>query len=290
VRALLWLLRIAGLLPAVVYGLEWLGVPVPYVRLSRPLLAIPLAVLLVWLTTRLARFSARRPRARAQGMALLTGVAATASAFAVVGVELGRKLDRLTVILAVDRSRSIDLVPAAASRIEQELQLAELGMREGDRIGTLAFAAEAVMESPLRERRQPPAPQRAELGRDGTDLGAAIRRGLSEVPPDSAARIVLMSDGVSTRGDALAEAALAGGRPVEAYAYARTGYHRGLDAMRANGWRNSGYVRWHHRTNRAFLCALDGLRRMASEIGEADEAERCETFLDDSDPAARWAL
>jgi Ca-activated chloride channel homolog len=208
-RALLWLLRVVGALPAVVYGLEWLGVPVPYLRLSRPALALPLAVLLIWLTTRLSRFGYRRSPARALSMTLLTGVAATAAAFAVVGLELGRELDRLAVIVAVDRSRSIDLVPGAASRVEQELQVAELGMREGDRIGTLAFAAEAVVESPLRERRQPQSPQRAELGRDGTDLGAAIRRGLSEVPPDSAARIVLMSDGVSTRGDALGEAALA---------------------------------------------------------------------------------
>ncbi|MGH3267132.1 MAG: DUF3151 family protein, partial [Trebonia sp.] len=30
----------------------------------------------------------------------------------------------------------------------------------------------------------------------------------------------------------LAEAALTGGRTVEGYAYARTGYHRGLDALR----------------------------------------------------------
>ena len=33
----------------------------------------------------------------------------------------------------------------------------------------------------------------------------------------------------------LAEAALAGGRTIEGYAYARTGYHRGLDALRRNG-------------------------------------------------------
>jgi uncharacterized membrane protein len=208
-RYLLWLLRVVGLLPALVYALEWLSIPVPYVRLSRPILAIPSALLLLWLTTRLARFAARRTRARALTMTFCTGAAATACAFAVIGVELGRKLDRLTVIVAVDRSRSIDLVPGAESRIEQELQLAEQGMREGDRIGSLAFAAEAMVEAPLRERRQPPAPQRALLARDGTDLGAAIRRGLSEVPPDSAARIVLLSDGVSTRGDALGEAALA---------------------------------------------------------------------------------
>lgn len=205
----LWLLRLLALTPALVYALEWLSVPVPYVRLSRPILALPLAVLLLWLSTRIARFTERRSPLRALSMAVLTGAAAMACAFAVIGVELGKRLDRLTVIVAVDRSRSIDLVPGAESRIEQELQVAELGMRDGDRIGSLAFAADSMVESPLRERRQPPSPQRAELSRDGTDLGAAIRRGLAEVPPDSAARIVLMSDGVSTRGDALGEAALA---------------------------------------------------------------------------------
>src|SRR4029078_6386789 len=45
--------------------------------------------------------------------------------------------------------------------------------------------------------------------RDGAARGAESRGGLSEVPPDSAARIVLLSDGVSTRGDAMGEAALA---------------------------------------------------------------------------------
>lgn len=67
--------------------------------------------------------------------------------------------------------------------------------------------------------------------------------------------------------------------PVEAYAYFRVGYHRGLDALRANGWRGSGYVRWEHPTNRGFLRSLDGLRRQAEAIGEADEAQRCGEFL-----------
>src|SRR4051812_23378184 len=60
--------------------------------------------------------------------------------------------------------------------------------------------------------------------------------------------------------------------PVEAYAYFRVGYHRGLDALRAAGWRGSGYVRWRHPSNRGFLRALDGLRAMAERIGETDEA------------------
>lgn len=71
---------------------------------------------------------------------------------------------------------------------------------------------------------------------------------------------------------------------VEAYAYFRVGYHRGLDQLRQSGWRGSGYVRWAHESNRGFLRALDGLRARAAAIGEADEAERCAAFLRQLDP------
>ncbi|HET6665388.1 MAG TPA: DUF3151 family protein [Acidimicrobiales bacterium] len=73
--------------------------------------------------------------------------------------------------------------------------------------------------------------------------------------------------------------------PVEAYAYFRVGYHRGLDALRGSGWRGSGYVRWQHETNRGFLRALAGLAATAAAIGETDEHERCATFLRQLDPA-----
>lgn len=71
---------------------------------------------------------------------------------------------------------------------------------------------------------------------------------------------------------------------VEAYAAYRVGYHRGLDRLRANGWRGSGYVRWSHETNQGFLRALDGLRRAAGLIGEPDEEQRCDLFLHQLDP------
>ena len=71
---------------------------------------------------------------------------------------------------------------------------------------------------------------------------------------------------------------------LEAYAYFRVGYHRGLDALRQAGWRGSGFVRWSHPSNAAFLRALDGLGRMAAVIGEDDEAERCRQFLRQLDP------
>lgn len=89
---------------------------------------------------------------------------------------------------------------------------------------------------------------------------------------------------------ALAEAALAGGRPVEAYAYARTGYHRGLDALRRSGWKGQGPIPWAHEPNQGFLRALHTLGRAAATIGEQDEAARCAQFLADSDPAAAAAL
>ncbi len=82
----------------------------------------------------------------------------------------------------------------------------------------------------------------------------------------------------------LAEAALAAGRPIEAYAYARTGYHRGLDALRRAGWRGSGPVPWSHEANRGFLRALQALGQAAAAIDETDEATRIEAFLHDCDP------
>lgn len=77
----------------------------------------------------------------------------------------------------------------------------------------------------------------------------------------------------------------AGRDPVERYAAYRVGYHRGLDRLRANGWRGSGYVRWAEPANRGFLRCLAGLQAMATAIGEEDEAERCARFLRQLDPA-----
>ncbi len=77
---------------------------------------------------------------------------------------------------------------------------------------------------------------------------------------------------------------------IERYAAYRVGYHRGLDALRANGWRGSGYVRWADETNRSFLGCLRGLGQMASAIGEDDEAERIALFLMQLDPSVPHGL
>ena len=116
---------------------------------------------------------------------------------------------------------------------------------------------------------------------------------LPDPPADAAAAL----EAATTRDDVAAVVAahprfMAGwarlgelaGDDVEAYAYYRVGYHRGLDALRAAGWRGSGYVRWAHPSNRGFLQALEGLRAKAAAIGEADEEDRCATFLLQLDP------
>jgi hypothetical protein len=89
---------------------------------------------------------------------------------------------------------------------------------------------------------------------------------------------------------ALAERALNVGDPVAAYAYARTGYHRGLDQLRRAGWKGYGPIPWEHEPNRGFLRSLHLLGVAAAAIGEDDEAARCREFLRDSSTAAAEAL
>lgn len=88
----------------------------------------------------------------------------------------------------------------------------------------------------------------------------------------------------------LAEEALADDKAITAYAYARTGYHRGLDQLRRNGWKGFGPVPYSHEPNRGFLRCVAALARAADTIGETDEFARCCDLLDDCDPSARAEL
>ena len=88
----------------------------------------------------------------------------------------------------------------------------------------------------------------------------------------------------------LAEEALADDKVITAYAYARTGYHRGLDQLRRNGWKGFGPVPYRHEPNRGFLRCVAALARATDDIGETDEFARCLDLLDDCDPTARTAF
>ncbi|RGA04352.1 MULTISPECIES: DUF3151 domain-containing protein [Microbispora] len=89
---------------------------------------------------------------------------------------------------------------------------------------------------------------------------------------------------------ALADDYFASGHAVTSYAFARTGYHRGLDQLRRAGWKGHGPIPWEHEPNQGFLRCLNALARAAHAIGEKDEAERCAQFLRDSSTAAAEAL
>jgi len=82
----------------------------------------------------------------------------------------------------------------------------------------------------------------------------------------------------------LAEAALDRGDDVAAYAYARVGYHRGLDLLRRNGWKGAGPIPWTHEPNRGFLRSLSALGQAAALFEEKDEVARVQAFLLDADP------
>ena len=103
--------------------------------------------------------------------------------------------------------------------------------------------------------------------------------------PDT--RLLAVSTVVADRPtylDGWAQLAALGREPIERYAYARVGYHRGLDALRAAGWGGRGFVRWSETTNRGFLACLVRLRDAAQDIGETAEVERIAGFLRELDP------
>jgi hypothetical protein len=116
------------------------------------------------------------------------------------------------------------------------------------------------------------------LSRDAIESGASAEKAAAAYPVASLPWAVL------------AEQALEADRAVEGYAYARTGYHRGLDALRRAGWKGHGPVPWSHEPNRGFLRALAALGRAAAAIGEDEERDRIATFINDCDPEAARAL
>jgi hypothetical protein len=118
------------------------------------------------------------------------------------------------------------------------------------------------------------------------DEPAEVMRALAHAldEPDPRAAVAIVVERHPRSLFAWAELGDRGRDPIERYAAYRVGYHRGLDSLRANGWRGSGYVRWDDPSNRGFLRCLKGLGDMADGIGEVDEAERIDLFLTQLDP------
>ena len=127
------------------------------------------------------------------------------------------------------------------------------------------------------------------LGPDPTllpdDTGAAELA--SGLPPRDVVRLHPAS---SAAWAAVAAEARARDTDVEWYAFARVGYHRGLDLLRRSGWKGHGPIPWEHAPNRGFLRCLAELSAAAASMGDRDEAARCEQFLRDSSATAAAEL
>ncbi len=181
------------------------------IRFASPWLLAPALILwalIVWRVRLLPRIYGGRRR-WIQGAIVLGGLAA---ALAVGGLEIGHRIDRLAVIYVLDQSRSVAESESAREALAQ-MRAGAGGMEVGDRAGLVVVGAEAATD--LLPSPDPPfGAVRATVPRDATDLAAGLRRALADLPAEHAGRIVLISDGVENRGDALDVAAVAAGRGV----------------------------------------------------------------------------
>jgi hypothetical protein len=131
----------------------------------------------------------------------------------------------------------------------------------------------------------PSGPPETILDPEPAEAQAALASARALAPDDQRDAVAAVVAGWPRCLEAWADLGDRGRDVIEAYAAYRVGYHRGLDRLRANGWRGSGYVRWEHPSNRGFLRALEGLEQTAASIGEDDEADRCGLFLRQLDPS-----
>ncbi len=128
-------------------------------------------------------------------------------------------------------------------------------------------------------------PPETVLDAEPADVLASLEAALDQPEGDRRAAVAAVVVANPRFLDGWARLGQLGRDDIERYAAFRVGYHRGLDRLRANGWRGSGYVRWSHPENRGFLRALNGLSVAAGRIGETDEEERCALFLRQLDPS-----
>jgi hypothetical protein len=116
------------------------------------------------------------------------------------------------------------------------------------------------------------------------DVADALRRALELPAAEQHAAVSAVAAADPRCLQAWATLAELAQTPIDRYAFARVGYHRGLDSLRAAGWRGSGYVRWRNESNRGFLRSLHALELAAAAIGEVEEEQRCALFLRQLDP------
>ena len=130
----------------------------------------------------------------------------------------GHMVDDLGVVFVVDRSASVSDQgrKAATNFIQQSMK----SMEEGDRAAVVVFGADAYVE---REMSPDAAFHGVETdpGVHHTDIAAGLRLAQATLPSDAAHRVVLLSDGEETRGDAAGQVLLGSGDELSVVALGR---------------------------------------------------------------------
>jgi Mg-chelatase subunit ChlD len=178
--------------------------------LWRALLLVGLALLLIeW------RYWSAQERTRPA--LVCRGIVIALTALAAAGVELPFGDASQAVIFALDRSGSLpaDTQAAALTRVNAMTHR----MRTGDRAGVVAFGLDAAVERAATGRPRVDAIV-STISPAGTNIEAALRAARLALPQAGARRIVLVSDGRATAGDASREIARAAaeGIPIDTVA------------------------------------------------------------------------
>ncbi|MBI5959186.1 MAG: VWA domain-containing protein [Chloroflexi bacterium] len=128
------------------------------------------------------------------------------------GPQIERAADKLAVVFLVDVSDSVS--PAVQSAAVQYVRAAADVMGEKDQAAVIVFGSDALVEIPITDRLE-----LVQLGSDpirlNTDLAEALRLGLALFPADTAKRMVVLTDGKQTVGDAEEVARLAAATDVQ---------------------------------------------------------------------------
>jgi uncharacterized membrane protein len=185
----------------------------PLWLVALPLLAAGLVLgRLDWWRFALSRSGRRGLRAETRRLVLRL-VWVSLLVLALAGLTIVRPLDRQATTLVLDSSASTATV---RDQIESAARAAADGLHGGDELGVVAVADGASVEEAPTDR-----PVFAHLGAqlpdDATDLAAGLRLAAAALPRDFSRRVVLISDGRQTRGDAIGAARelAAAGTPVD---------------------------------------------------------------------------
>jgi len=169
------------------------------------LVAVPIVVYVGWPRRRYRR-------ARDITSTAIRVVIVTLLVLSMAGAQAIQPANKLAVVFLVDVSDSVG-VTAAEQAIEQ-VRGALAAMGAEDAAGVVLFGADAQVERAVSSVRELPS-LRSLTSTGNTDIASAIRLGLAMFPSNAARRLVILSDGQQTLGDALAAAELSAASGVQ---------------------------------------------------------------------------